>query len=146
MKAVLAWLLFAGISFSMPAAAEEPAEMLDLMRELGQRMDRISDGIWREDYAAIAEAARYIANHPKPPMKQRKKIIGALGTDAPDFRAGDKRVHETALAVVEAAQEKRMAEVAAHFGRLTQSCVDCHANFRDRLRPVLHPEQAQAIQ
>lgn len=118
--------------------------MLELMRELGNRMERISDGIWREDYAAIVEAAQYIADHPKPPMEQRKRIIGALGSDAAGFRAGDKRVHEGALAVVEAAQAKQMPEVAVRFGRLAEGCVACHSDFRSRLRPVLHPEKGRA--
>lgn len=118
--------------------------MLELMRELGDRMERISDGIWREDYAAIVEAAQYIADHPKPPMEQRRKIIGALGADAADFRAGDKRVHDGALSVIEAARAEQMPEVAARFGRLAEGCVACHSDFRSRLRPVLHPREGQA--
>jgi len=134
-----AWVLAAGLIFSMPAAAES-ASLLEVMRQLGTRMGQINDGIWKEDYAAIADAAHYIAEHPKPPMKQRKKILGALGTDAIDFRAADKRVHDDALEVVEAARSEQMPAVVERYQRLVDGCVSCHGQFRERLRPVLHPE------
>jgi len=123
----------------MPAAAESET-LQSLMRELGDRMGQISDGLWREDYPAVAEAAQYIASHPKPPLQQRKKIISALGADAAEFRAADKRVHDDALELVEAARTGQMPPVVARYQRLMDGCVACHTQFRERLRPVLHPD------
>lgn len=74
------------------------------MGALGKRMDTIGPGIWPEDYPAIAEEAKYTVANPKPPVAQRAKIIGALGSDAAEFRTADKWVYEGALALVEPAE------------------------------------------
>jgi cytochrome c556 len=132
-------LLFAGVCLSTPAMAEPP-QMRELMGALGERMGEIGEGIWREDFAAIAEAARYIAEHPKPPAAQRKRVISALGDDAPEFRAADKRVHTGSLALVEAAESGQMPAVVERYERLVEGCVACHARFRDRVRQTLHPQ------
>ncbi len=73
-------------------------------------------------------------------MEQRKKIMATLGADAVDFRAADKRVHDNALKLVDAARTEQLPAVVERYQRLVDGCIVCHSRFRDRLRPVLHPD------
>ena len=127
-------IVLAGLS-SMPAGAEE-FSLLQIMQQLGRDLNQISDGMWREDYAAIAAAAQSIAEHPQPPMAERSKIISGLGADAGRFRQGDQTVHDAAMAVKEAAGQENNEHVLKRYNDLVKGCMDCHTNFRARVRDI----------
>jgi cytochrome c556 len=78
-------------------------------------------------------AAEAIAKHPLVSDAERTSIQGVLGEDMPNFAKGDKAVHDTAMAMSEAAKAQDMALVLARNAQLQSECVACHTNFRDRL-------------
>lgn len=70
---------------------------------LGHDMSAISDALWRDDLAAVATAARAIADHPHASTSERERIQAGLGDDFSDFVKGDQRVHQSAVRLAEQA-------------------------------------------
>ena len=127
------------ISLPVPALAadqDQAPSLLQIMQQLGRDLNRISDGMWSEDYAAMAAAAQAIADHPQPPVEERTRIIEGLGADAGSFRQGDQDVHDAALAVKAAAEQKDNEQVLQRYIELVQGCMGCHTRFRERVRAL----------
>ncbi|PEN12338.1 hypothetical protein CRI94_15065 [Longibacter salinarum] len=110
-----------------------------LMVGLAQDMDRISTGLWHEDYDLMQQGAAAIARHPKIPPEQMKKIKAALENEFQAFVQYDKTVHKTAAELAEAASNENLSRVLDAHTRLRNGCMGCHTAYRDRLRPVLTP-------
>ncbi|GEM_PF-873341 len=106
----------------------------DLMIQLGKDMNGINDGIWQEDFPAIASSAAAISGHPHVGASTRARLKKTLGKDMMLFGKGDKKVHDTALRLGEAAKAKDMKLVLTELTNLQNGCVECHASFRSRLR------------
>ena len=126
--------ILTAILLALPAQAAESPSLLQIMQQLGRDLNRISDGLWREDYAAVAAAAQAIADHPQPPVEERTRIIGGLGADAGRFRQGDQNVHDAALAIKAAAEQEDSERVLQHYIGLVEGCMNCHTQFRERVR------------
>jgi cytochrome c556 len=109
-------------------AGEGP--MNRMMQGLSENMARINEGIWREDFEAIAGAAEAIAEHPLPPLLQRLELLAQLGTDSSRFMKADKEMQGAALALKEAAGGRQVAEVVSRYQLLQQHCVECHSWYR----------------
>lgn len=120
-------------------AADTTKPLRPLMMGLAQDMDRISTGLWTEDYELIEEGGQSIADHPRIPPEQIAKIKEALGSEFQNFVGYDQSVHDTALDLVQAAQARDWSEVLDTHERLKRGCTGCHTAYRDRLRPVLRP-------
>ncbi len=116
----------------VPQPDERP-DLREIMVGLSEESNHLNAGLWAEDYDAIATAADSIANHPKVSDADRTLIQQALGPDFAEFVKGDQRVHDTGLALFEAAEGQDMEEVMALNAQLQRECVACHALFRERL-------------
>jgi cytochrome c556 len=114
-------------------AAQAPS-FRSIMQELGRHMCVLSDAILRDDYRAIGDAARAIAEHPGPSDRELGRILQRLGPDAHQFEQADEEVHRTALALEQVARARNMAQVLRQHSALMQGCMSCHVPFRERLR------------
>ena len=112
---------------------DERPDLPEIMVGLGEESGRLNTGLWAEDFDAIAVAADSIANHPNVSDADRTLIQQALGPDFAEFVKGDKRLHDTGLALSEAAKGRDMPEVLTLDAQLQRECVACHTSFRDRL-------------
>jgi cytochrome c556 len=121
------------IGFSVPALAEAPQTLKQIMMHLGKDMAAISDAIWTEDYATIAAASHRVGGHAEVSPEQRQQIFQKLGKDMGQFKAFDAAVHDAAHAMAEAADKRDMTAVLQQYGKIQQSCVACHGTFRSRL-------------
>lgn len=113
-----------------PAHAGEPLEFQKVMKELGQNMQIVTDGISREDWELVAKTAPLIAMHPQPSMSEKQRIIGFMGTDMPKFKAFDMQTHEAAHELEQTAKQKDGQKVIAAFQKVQTSCLNCHQAFR----------------
>lgn len=143
----LALFFVGGSLFTVPLPAP-PATSVDttqterlrpLMVALAQDMDRISTGLWYEDYGLIEEGARSIANHPRISPEDLAKIKETLGEGFQGFVSMDKAVHGSATELVSAAEARDWSGVLTKYTELRDGCVGCHTAYRERLRPVLAP-------
>jgi cytochrome c556 len=137
-------VLFAGLtllSVSNPAVSEtvirspEPLTLRKIMQNLGKEMAVIAEAIAREEWDQVEKSALRIADHPRPPVTERMKIMALLGEDMRRFKAYDAKTHDTARVLAEeAAAKKQSAAIVSTFATLQNSCLACHQNFRKPLQ------------
>ncbi|MDG4868591.1 cytochrome c [Guyparkeria sp. 1SP6A2] len=132
-------LAMAALMGSAGALAEEerdgvPHEFHEIMEELGEHMVGITEGITHEDWIRVAEHAQAIADHPRPPMTERVRIMAFAGTDVAKFKEFDGEVHDAAARLADEAAGGDGSAIIASFGRLQNGCLDCHAAFRTTYR------------
>lgn len=134
-------LFYVSVPAQPPSSADttETERLRPLMVELAQDMDRITTGLWHEDYGLIEEGARSIATHPKISPEQLAKIKKTLGNEFQGFVSMDKGVHGSATELVSAAEARDWSSVLTKYTELRDGCVGCHTAYRERLRPVLAP-------
>lgn len=132
----LVFLLLAGT-----AGAQGEPSLKTIMVNLETDMEAIVRGLNYGDFEMIEARARAIADHDKPPMQERAKILSFLGEEAGDFKKGDAKVHDTAVKVAEAAAEQDYTKVVEGYGILLGGCVACHTKYRPRI--VEHFKEGQ---
>lgn len=108
----------------------EPLVLQKVMKDLGKHMQAITDGISREDWAVVEKMAPLIGEHPQPPLSEKTRIIGFMGSNMGKFKAYDGETHEAAHVLAEAAKNKDGQAVINAFQTLQTSCYNCHREFR----------------
>ncbi len=119
-----------------PSSSEpgQPKTLLEAMVNLGQEMQNITTGIVSENWSEVEKSALHIADHPRPPMSERMRIMSFLGSDKSKFKNYDKKTHATARIIAKAAADHDGARVISEFAILQQSCLNCHQNFRKKFQ------------
>ncbi|HFD32099.1 MAG TPA: hypothetical protein ENJ28_05230 [Gammaproteobacteria bacterium] len=123
-------------ALSSPAFAKDPESFRDLMKYMGEEYTKVAEGILKQDYKQLSEAANNIAFHPEPPLTQRMKIIAKLGTNFMDFKSWDDEVHLSAVALTKAAKDKNNAEILKHNAMMLKKCTSCHDKYRDLVKTL----------
>lgn len=112
-------------------------ELLPIMYQLMADMNQINSGIFMENYTMIDSAAYQITHHPEINPRQMQIIKKNLGNDIREFVRIDMMVHDHAVAISKAAQQKKMTEILSQYNILQNSCVNCHNQFRPQLKSKL---------
>ena len=112
------------------ADAAKPMALRSVMERLGRDMQAVTGAISKEEWTLVAELAPKIAKHAEPPLGEKMRILGWLGTDAGKFRGFDGQVHDAASAMGDAAKRGDGQAVIAAFSKTQQSCLACHQSFR----------------
>ncbi|HEY1365278.1 MAG TPA: cytochrome c [Xanthobacteraceae bacterium] len=137
---VILALLLGSLLLPKPACAqlqksESHLTLRAIMQELGVEHVRLTNALLTEDFETIAEAAKAIEGHPLP-----DDIVAAikarLGSNFSGFERADLQSHQAAAVLARRATAKDITGSATAFGRLTQSCVSCHKQFRGALRSL----------
>ncbi|GAO36229.1 cytochrome C [Sulfuricella sp. T08] len=128
---ILNFLASSSLLFAAPGVqAAEPLALQNVMKDLGKNMQVITDGISRGDWELVEKTAPLIADHPQPPMSEKMRIMGFMGTNMGKFKTYDGETHEQAQAVGKAAKAKDGQGVILAFQKLQTSCYNCHSEFR----------------
>lgn len=117
-------------SWADDSAVTTPLALRKIMKGLGMNMQAITDGISRGDWALVARTAPLVADHPQPPLGEKMRIMGFVGTNMGKFKAHDDETHDQAQAVGQAAKAKDGPGVILAFQKLQTSCYNCHSEFR----------------
>ena len=112
------------------AEAAKPMALRSVMERLGRDMQAVTGAISKEEWTLVAELAPKIAKHAEPPLGEKMRILGWLGTDAGKFRGIDGQVQGAASAMGDAARRGDGQAVIAAFSKTQQSCLACHQSFR----------------
>lgn len=113
---------------------QPPKTLLEAMQALGHEMQNITTGISSENWSQVEKSALHIADHPRPSMTERMRIMSFLGSDKSTFKSFDKKTHATARIIAKAAADHDGAKVISEFAVLQQSCLDCHQSFREKFQ------------
>lgn len=111
-------------------AEVSPMALRKIMQDLGRHMQTITDGISRGDWALVETMASLVADHPQPPLGEKMRLLGFVGTSMDKFKSYDEATHAQALAVGQAAKVKDGQGVILAFQQLQTSCYNCHSEFR----------------
>lgn len=142
--ALLAGLILSIASFSSVADTSvdihEPLELQKIMAQLGHKMQLITDAINNENWTLIEKNAAYIADHPRPPMSEKLKIMAFMGTDMAKFKDYDGETHKAAKVLVTAAKNKNGYTIIEKFAALQNTCLSCHQKFRPGFKAHFYAE------
>ena len=108
-------------------------DLKSIMVDLGERMEQAQGALWADDLAGVQAAAQAVADHPHVAPTEMSRIQGLLGPEFSDFAKADKRVHDAAVRLADAAGDSDVAAVLRELGAVQTGCVACHASFRERL-------------
>jgi cytochrome c556 len=124
-----------------PPETVESLVLRKIMRDMGENMQLITDGISREDWKQVEENAALVANHPQPPVAEKVRIMAFAGENVVQFKGRDKASHDAALTVAEAAARKDSHAVIADFANLQEKCLMCHQQFRESFQKHFYGER-----
>lgn len=102
-----------------------------VMQGLLKETQELTAAMLNEDFTLIATKAGNIADHPKPSMATRMKIMKAMGADMAQFKANDEIVHKAALDIMTNAQQKNIDGVGENYKKMIGGCLSCHSQFKD---------------
>ena len=119
------------------ATSDNATTLKEIMQGLRNDFVRIGDGLLHDNFAEIAAGARGIAEHPRIPPDQVKRVAAELGTEMPAFKQMDKRVHDLSLRILSAAESSEAEQALQGFLEMTEGCLACHANYKERVAAVL---------
>jgi hypothetical protein len=139
------WLLLAllGAAWLMPTTpglaqghgAESKPTLRAIMQELGAEYLRLTNALLTDDFKGLEESAKAIQGHPLPD-EVVTAIKGKLGRNFRRFEQVDEQSHQAAAEIAKLAAAKDITRSSIAFGRLGESCVSCHKQFRATLRPL----------
>ncbi len=121
---------FAQEHHSAHGNSEHSETIKHVMRGMDKNLANLSRAIMREDYDLIASSADNIANHPGIKQKDLHALFERLGDKKEAFIQCDKTVHDLALSVSKAGEQKDMARVLDQYSAMLSKTVECHKAYR----------------
>lgn len=129
-------LFLCSFSVTLMAKDKESHTLKSIMIGLGQSMNSLNDGIFKEDYDLIQKSALKIAIHPQP-KAQLPVIAKTLGKEISQFKSYDMKVHDSAMEIAKLAKKKDMFKILESHKVIMENCVSCHKPFREKVSKVL---------
>ncbi|AGF77360.1 Cytochrome C [Desulfocapsa sulfexigens DSM 10523] len=124
-------LLLAGImALADTNTKAGPLTLVKIMQDQGMYMEKITAGIIREDWQQVSESALRIAGHPQPPLTEKIRILGFVGSDVNTYKNYDKKTSQAGQELSQAAERQDGILVVSAFATLQTSCLSCHQHFR----------------
>lgn len=120
-------------SASADEAKPKPLALRKIMQDMGKSMQDITAAISREDWTMVAKVVPLIGDHRQPPMTEKMRILGFIGSEAGTFKRHDEQVQQSAKALQQAAARDDGQDVISSFAALQGNCLACHQRFRQQL-------------
>jgi len=132
-------VLFAvAMVITVNAYAADGGTLRQVMQQLGHDYATLNQAILLEDFDQAEKSAHAIAEHDKPSMGQRMKIMAALGTEMMNFKKVDGEVHDLAVKVEEAAKGKDLPQLIHLQSQMLSACMACHTTYRSSVIKALN--------
>ncbi len=129
------FIIIITLLFSIMAQSKEQT-IKQIMQQLERSMQKLHHGIFYEDYATIKQAAKEIAEHPKP-TGELTKIVTTLGFKMFQFKKFDSKVHDPASEIIHLTNKKDLTTIMQKQQQIMQNCMACHLQFRQEIRKAL---------
>ncbi len=108
----------------------KPLALRGIMQDLGRHMQTVALATAREDWVLVDKTAQLIAEHPQPPLMEKTRILGFVGTDVGKYKSYDHKTHAAAQTLAQAARNQDGVAVIAAFQTIQMGCYGCHREFR----------------
>jgi cytochrome c556 len=119
---------------SKPNAAKGSLKLV--MQGLLADTQALTAAMLMEDFTSIEKIAKEIADHPKPILETRMKLMKAMGAEMAKFKIHDGVVHGAAVDMVKNAQNKDIIAIGENFQNMIGGCVSCHSEFKARVSAI----------
>lgn len=140
---LVGWLLAASGTLAAPhSEPSDPEPTLSLqrmMRAQAERMAALAGAIAREDWPAVRLTADQLAAPVQPPLREKLRILGFVGGDAPRYKQYHRRTAVRAAELAQAARSGDGPAVITAYAAVQRACLDCHRDFRIPFRRHFHP-------
>ncbi|MFT5519554.1 MAG: cytochrome c556 [Enterobacterales bacterium] len=136
----LSTLMFSLILISNTSAVEATAKSISLkgiMQSLLSDTQKITEGIFLDNFQMIEKAANNIATHPEIPKPIKMKLMKSFGPKMVDFKAYDTLVHNAAVEINKAAKEKDRETILKQYQQMISDCQSCHNKFKVTVQQIL---------
>jgi len=120
---------------STPSAAEGSLKLV--MQGLLVNTQQLTEAMLTNDFASIEAIAKTIADHPKPSMETRMKLMKAMGANMAKFKANDSVVHDAAVNMIKNAQQKNLQLIGDDYKTMIGGCLSCHGEFKAKVADIL---------
>jgi hypothetical protein len=107
-----------------------PLALRKIMQDMDKNMHSMADAISQKDWPVVERIAPLIADHRQPPLIEKIRIMGFVGTSIGKYKAYDGSVVEQAQAVGKAAKFNDAQGTELMFRTLQASCDSCHNEFQ----------------
>jgi hypothetical protein len=107
-----------------------PLALRKIMQDMDKNMHIMADAISQKDWPVVERIAPLIADHRQPPLIEKIRIMGFVGTSIGKYKAYDGSVVEQAQAVGKAAKFNDAQGTELMFRTLQASCDSCHNEFQ----------------
>jgi cytochrome c556 len=137
---VLSTLIFSLILISNISATETTTHSVSLksiMQNLLNDTQKITEGMFLDNFKMIEKAANNITTHPEIPKPTKLKLMKSFGPKMADFKAYDALVHNAAVEINKAAKEKDIETILKQYQQMISACQDCHNNFKVATQEIL---------
>ncbi|MFW5946926.1 MAG: hypothetical protein ACOCUW_00425, partial [Gemmatimonadota bacterium] len=118
--------------------------LFGIMLKLERDAYRVSRGLWAARLDTIAAGARSIANHPRLIADELRVMRAVLGDDMIRLQELHARVQQLAVRLEEEALAGDLEAAFTTDAELRAGCMECHDEFRDRLRRGVRETAAAA--
>ena len=136
----LSTLIFSLILISNTNAVEATAQSVSLkgiMQNLLNDTQKITEGMFLDNFMMIEKAGNDIASHPEVPKSTKLKLMKHFGPKMADFKAFDTLVHNAAVEINKAAKEKDMETILKQYQQMIKACQSCHSKFKVAAQEIL---------
>lgn len=116
------------------AAPGEGVPLLAIMQKLGADIMTLTYALMSEDNEQVANSAHDMAEHAPIAAEDVERIHQELGAEMTEFERLDEQVHRASVSLHEAAAAGQMDVVLERLGEVQRGCIQCHSQFRERLR------------
>ncbi|MCF6235176.1 MAG: cytochrome c [Gammaproteobacteria bacterium] len=115
-------------------SSREPLDLQKIMFDMDKNMQNITAGISSENWVKVEKSAMKIADHPKPPMSERIRIMKLMGPEMARFKDSDMKTHAAARELAKIAKGHDGRAVISAFATLQNTCLTCHESYRKKLK------------
>jgi len=119
------------------ATSGETTTLKAIMQDLRDNLTDITDGLLADDFGLVARGANGIAEHPRIPAEQVKRVAEELGEEMAVFKQLDTWVHDLALEVKAAAENSDRGALFSNYQKMVEGCVACHNAYKDRVAAAI---------
>lgn len=114
--------------------AQDAQTLRTIMQGLTADMQAFAQALYVGDSVTMVARAASMAGHANILPEDLRRIQATLGSDMAAFNAADERVNLDAQRLHELALAGQLDAAARQVGAVSQGCVACHTQFREKLR------------
>ena len=133
----LVWMLVGCSIVAGSVATAQTVNMKSRMATLEQANMRLMAAFFREDWKAMKEAAKEIADNESVHAGLEQRLRSAVGAEYVQIERINKQIQQAAKRLVEAADLQESTLVQTELAILQDGCIGCHAVYRPQIRDSL---------